>query len=380
MQGSIACLRAAASPTRPATRVFVWQWSRFGGPPLVAVALARGLAGLPGVETALSLSSAAELLHGPNPPPCELPVETYSNRLGFLSRLAASPLAALPLAHRVAALQPDIALCAQPGPLDLRMAWALARAKVPMVVLVHDAEHHPGDGQPLQMQLQRALCRRAAAVGAFSAHVAGMLQQQGLAGTPERPLIRLRLPPLPVAVPPAAPRTDDAVRVLCFGRLLHYKGLDLLAEAVARLGAAPWLRLRVAGAGPESPELQRLRSLPNVTVENRWVPETELGGLLAWADALVLPYREASQSGVAALALAAGRRVIATSVGGLPEQLGDEPLATLCAPEPDRLAAALGGLLQAPPRPAAPRRDPDAAWRATAAILVQQIAPLLRAA
>lgn len=380
MQGSIATHDLTFSAVGHATRVFVWQWGRFGGPPLVAVALAKGLASLAGIQTALSLSSRAELLHGPNPPACELPVDTYSTRFGFLSRLAVSPVAALSLARRIEHLQPDIAVCAQPGPLDLRMAWALARAKVPMAVLVHDAVHHPGDGQPMQMVLQRALCRRAAAVGAFSGHVASMLQQQGLAGTPAKPLIRLRLPPLPVAVPPALPHAGDGMRVLCFGRLLHYKGLDLLADAVARLGSAPRLRLRVVGAGPESPELQRLRTLPNVEVENRWVPETELGTLLAWADALVLPYREATQSGVAALALAAGRRVIATAVGGLPEQLGDEPLATLCPPEPESLAAALADLLQAPLSPPPPRRDPDAAWQALAASLVQQITPLLRAA
>ena len=42
--------------------------------------------------------------------------------------------------------------------------------------------------------------------------------------------------------------------------------------------------------------------MPGVTVERRWFGDEELPDLLGWADALVLPYREASQSGVAALA------------------------------------------------------------------------------
>ena len=107
-------------------------------------------------------------------------------------------------------------------------------------------------------------------------------------------------------------------------------------------------RIRVVGSGPETPALAALRALPGVVVENRWVPEDEIGALLGWADALILTHTEASQSGVAAAALAAGRRVLATRVGGLTEQLQDEPLATLCPPDADALAAALRGLIAAP--------------------------------
>jgi glycosyltransferase involved in cell wall biosynthesis len=257
------------------------------------------------------------------------------------------------------------------------MALALQRLKVPMVVLVHDADHHPGDGQPLQMRLQRALCRRAAAVGALSSHVGARLVAQGLAGVADRPLIQLRFPPLPIVLPAAMPDRKDGLHLLSFGRLLPYKGLDLLADALAQLGPQPGLFVRVVGAGPESAELERLRSMPNVTVENRWVPETELGTLLTSADALVLPYREASQSGVAALALAAGRRVVATRVGGLAEQLGSEPLATLCDPNAAALAKALADLIRTPIAADAPAAtDARESWREVAAILLQQIADL----
>ena len=58
--------------------------------------------------------------------------------------------------------------------------------------------------------------------------------------------------------------------------------------------------------------------------------EEEVAALLGWADGLVLSHREASQSGVAAAAIAARRWVIATRVGGLAEQLGRERMAVLC--------------------------------------------------
>ena len=117
--------------------------------------------------------------------------------------------------------------------------------------------------------------------------------------------------------------------------------------------------------------------MPGVTVENRWVPEDELGALLAWSDALVLSHREASQSGVAAAAIAAGRWVVSTRVGGLVEQLAGEPLARLCDVSPEALAEAIGALVADPP-PVQPRADPREAWRVMAADLMAQIVRLDR--
>jgi glycosyltransferase involved in cell wall biosynthesis len=137
------------------------------------------------------------------------------------------------------------------------------------------------------------------------------------------------------------------LRLLCFGRLLPYKGLDLLAAAIPLVCANA--QVRVVGSGPESDELCALRTLPRTSVENRWVPEQEIGDLLAWADAVILPYREASQSGVAAAALAAGRFVVATNVGGLKEQLAGSGRAVLCEPTPEGIAAAIDKVPQLDP-------------------------------
>jgi glycosyltransferase involved in cell wall biosynthesis len=356
-------------------RVLVWQWGRFGVAPRLATLLTAALRSLPGTEALLSLSRSAELLRSAAAPHCDLPVGTYGGIASFAVRLATLPFVAPGLARRIAALHPDVAVCAMPGPLDLLMAAALRRLRIPFVVLVHDADIHPGDGLPLQMRLQRALCRRAAAVGALTAHVGDRLRAQGLAGTPGHPLLLLSLPPVDFDVPPRVP--DGTVRLLCFGRLRPYKGLDLLAEALAMLGPLPKVSVRVVGSGPESATLDALRTLPGVTVENRWVPEDEIGALLGWSDALVLPYREASQSGVAAAAVAAGRRVLATRVGGLAEQLTDARGVLLCEPDATSLRAGLLSLIEGPHYGEVPvAADPRAAWRDLAASLMRQIAAL----
>jgi len=358
-------------------RTLVWQWSRRGSPPRFAGLLADGLRALPDTEAFLSLSTRAELLRSVSPPRCDLPVATYDGLAGFGLRAAAGPFAVRPLVARIRALGPDVAVCALPGPLDLLMATALRQLGVPFVVLVHDADLHPGDGLPLQTALQRALCRRAAALGALSAYVGDQLMAQGFVG-PLRPLLRLNHPPMSFGAPPPRIRPPHALRLLSFGRLLPYKGLDLLADALALLGPQSGLELRIVGRGPESDVLDRLRALPGVTVENRWVPEDEIGALLGWSDALVLSYREASQSGVAAAALAAGRRVLGTRVGGLAEQLASNDLALLCEPNAPSVAAGLRRLLDEPVTVAGVEpADAATAWRDMAATLRDGLAMLL---
>lgn len=354
-------------------RLLVWQWGRRGAGPRYASELAAGLGQVPGVEAMLSLSRQSEILAGLDAPRCDLPVQTYRGMTDLLLRLPRLPFQVGGLARQVAALQPDAAICAMPAPLDMLMAAALRRVRVPYAVVVHDADLHPGDIHAWQMVLQRRLAARADAVVVLSRHVGDRLQAQGL--VVGRKLILSEHPPMSFGPPPPPPRTHGGkLRLLCFGRLLPYKGLDLLAEAMAVLGPRDDLELRVMGQGPESAVLDQLRALPGVSVENRWVPEGEVGSILAWSDALVLPYREASQSGVAAAALAAGRVVVATKVGGISEQLAGIDLARLVAPEAAALATALAALASEPWPP--PKPVPDR-WPQIAAALVRDLTAAL---
>jgi glycosyltransferase involved in cell wall biosynthesis len=356
-------------------KVLVWQWGRRGGGPRFAVCLAEGLSALPDTEAALALSAGAEILRAPDAPRCDLALPLYRTVPGLAWRAIQGPLFVAGMARKVRRLAPALAICALPGPLDLLMLAALRRARVPVVVVVHDAEAHPGDGYPLLFALNRALVRRADGVIALTDHVAARLRAQRVP-RPGVKLVRAGHPPYAFGVTPPPRAHGGPLRVLSFGRLLPYKGLDLLADALRRLGSRPDMTVRVVGHGPESPALDALRALPGVGVENRWVPEEEVGAVIAWADLVVLPYREASQSGIAAAALAAGRFVLATRVGGLEEQLGGEPLAALCDPDPVSIAASLDRFLVAPPADAI-GLDASAAWSGFARAVLDGLRPLL---
>jgi glycosyltransferase involved in cell wall biosynthesis len=338
----------------PGVKILVWQWGRFGGAPRNGVDWAEGFAALPGFTSALSLSAQAEILRGANPPVPDLPVDTYTGIPTYAARVLSLPWMITRLTRQLSALAPDAALCAMPGPLDLAMHAALRRCGIKMAVVVHDADPHPGDTFPLRMTLQRQLVRRADAVVALSDHVASRLREQGLLRG--KPLFRSVLPQSGFPGLPPVRAHGGPFRLLSFGRLLAYKGLDLLAQALAQLLPGTPLEVRVVGHGPEGPELAALRRLPGVTVENRWVPEEEIATLMGWADGVVLSHREASQSGVAAAALAARRLLVATRVGGLVEQVAGDPAAILCDVNAESLTQAIRQMLTMP----APKPRPNA--------------------
>ncbi len=335
-------------------RVLVWQWGRFGAGPRIAADFAAQFNMVPRTDAVLSLSANAEILAGLHRPRCELPVPTYTTMAGYAARALRAPLMIPWLSRQIRALQPAAAFCAMPGPLDLVMHAALRREGIRYAVVAHDADLHPGDGYPLQMNLQRQLLRRADAIVVLSDHVRARLDALGL--TDGKPVLRTTLPAMPPALhgdascPPFA--HGGKLRLLCFGRLLPYKGLDLLARALTLLLPRPDVEIRVVGSGPETAALAALRGLAGVSVENRWVPESEVDQLIAWADGVVLTHREASQSGVAAIAMAAGRWVVSTRVGGLREQLEGYEMALLCDVDAHAVARSVAQLLTDPhPRP-----------------------------
>lgn len=353
-------------------RVLVWQWGRKGAGPRYASQLAAGLASVAGNSAVLSLSTTAEIMEGTAPPDCALPFPTYSSGLSLLARLPRLPFELPWLIRRLRALAPDVAICAMPAALDLLMATALRWLGVPFYVVIHDADAHPGDGVPFQMVLQHALIRCASGVVTLTAHVGARVRALGLVGA--RPLLLTSHPPFAFGPPPPPPLAHGGrLRLLSFGRLLPYKGLDLLAAALTALDPAVPVDVRVVGKGPDSPALAALARLPHVRVENRWVPEAEVGDLLAWADALVLSHTEASQSGVAAAAIASRRYVVSTNVGGLVEQLHDETLARLCPPTAEGLATAITDLAANPP-PTVTGPSTEQVWHDVAARLVSDIA------
>jgi glycosyltransferase involved in cell wall biosynthesis len=139
---------------------------------------------------------------------------------------------------------------------------------------------------------------------------------------------------------PSATPLPDRPSLLLFGRLSHYKGVDTLLDAMPLVWErAPETRLTVAGEG----ELARHPSLSDerVLVYREYVPDSRVPELFAAATCVVLPYREASQSAVAAQAKRHGRGLIVTDVGALPDVARDGAARIVPPEDPPALAQAI---------------------------------------
>jgi glycosyltransferase involved in cell wall biosynthesis len=137
--------------------------------------------------------------------------------------------------------------------------------------------------------------------------------------------------------------------VLCFGILRPYKGVDVLIEAFREIEGAelwvvgrPWMSLE--------PLVQAAaRSRSTVRFVDRFVSEREVPAFFRRADVVVLPYRRIDQSGVLYTALAFGKAMVLSDVGGFSEIGRVHGAARLVPPEdPAALREALAGLLADP--------------------------------
>lgn len=121
--------------------------------------------------------------------------------------------------------------------------------------------------------------------------------------------------------------------LLFFGNIVPHKGLDVLLKAFPLVKARiPRARLLIVGAGDLSPYAAMLNNSQDVTVINRFIADSEIPSYFAKSDVVVLPYLDASTvSGVIPLAYAFGKPVVATRVGGIPEQVIDGETGILVA-------------------------------------------------
>ena len=133
--------------------------------------------------------------------------------------------------------------------------------------------------------------------------------------------------------------------ILFFGFIRRYKGLDILFEAMGLLKQQN-IKLLVAGEFYEDEkqyqeQIKRLGIEDSLILRTEFIPDSEVKYYLCAADAVIQPYRDATQSGVTPLAYHFEKPMIVTNVGSLPRFVPNEKAGLVCEPEPASLAAAI---------------------------------------
>jgi glycosyltransferase involved in cell wall biosynthesis len=238
--------------------------------------------------------------------------------------------------------------------------------KRPRVLTAHDVL--PREPRPGQVGATRRLLEKMDAVvvhsqhGAMRLHEELRLDEERIHVIPHGAFDYLTHLPDEKPLPPELAAVEGPV-VLFFGLLRPYKGVELLIEAFQNVdGAELW----VVGM-PRMP-LEPLRELASqirgrVRFVPRFVDDSEIPAFFRRADVVALPYREIDQSGVLYTALAFGKPMVVSSVGGFAEVAAEGAARAVPPNAPVELAAAIQELLD---KPEECRRLADAARAAAA--------------
>jgi glycosyltransferase involved in cell wall biosynthesis len=261
----------------------------------------------------------------------------------------ANPLAHVANAAAIRAERPDVVHIVTDHPSNTLLMALLG--PVPVVFTHHDPVRHPGEGHALKQWLTDEVARAADRVIIH----ANALQPE---------LRRLGLRAGQVAVIPHgdygfmrqhAQAVPEEPMILCFGRLVRYKGVDDLcrAERLLRGKLGPY-RIVIAGAGDTGFFRDEIAPDAPIEVLDRFLDDAQVADLFARARLVVLPYVQASQSGVLAIAAAFGKPAVVTAVGGLPEAVDHGRAGVIVPPrDPAALAEAIAELWHDAPRRAA---------------------------
>lgn len=146
--------------------------------------------------------------------------------------------------------------------------------------------------------------------------------------------------------------------VLFFGFIRKYKGLDLLLEAMGLLrknsSGGPGFRLLIAGefyedARPYQELIDRLGIREDLILKTDFIPDSEVKYYLCAADAVIQPYRNATQSGVTPLAYHFEKPMVVTNVGGLPALVPHLRSGLVVEPSPEAIAEGIRQFYQLGP-------------------------------
>ena len=137
---------------------------------------------------------------------------------------------------------------------------------------------------------------------------------------------------------------DKELVILFFGFIRKYKGLDLLLEAMAdeRIKKSG-IKLLIAGEFYEDAkqyheQIDKWGIKDQLILKTDFIPDSEVKCYLCAADAVIQPYRNATQSGVTPLAYHFEKPMVVTNVGGLPSLVPDGKVGIVAEPNPQAIA------------------------------------------
>jgi glycosyltransferase involved in cell wall biosynthesis len=233
-------------------------------------------------------------------------IKTFNNPIGSILYFHRIAKAILIIKKELKQNRIQRVLFLMPHPWDLLISLAINRKYVDVFTCIHDLEPHPGEFFPPK-NFTRLLIAFSSCVITFSKYIQNQIPMN-------KQSILSRLPQNREAInyPPGI--THD---ILFIGRFHAYKGLSNLpkiSEEIYKIGRT----LSIVGSGKfldHNPQ--------NSFLKIGWIENEEFMAHIAQAKLIILPYIEASQSGIASIAVSHQVPIVVMPVGGLQELVSD---------------------------------------------------------
>lgn len=230
------------------------------------------------------------------------------------------------IADQILMKNPALVFVCDSNLVTSRIVIAL-RKRVPVVMCVHDVVQHPYYNaialkikdfikRPYIMRAWRASRR----IVVLSENSKRFFVEKHKCFAEKTVLMRLGAH-VPHAIATKPDEVIETPYILFFGRIDKYKGLKRLLKAYQMKYNCISLPLVIAGSGTLTEEEKRLISQMSdkILLIQRYIEDGEMCWLFEHSVCVVLPYIEASQSGVLSMAYSFGKPVIVSNLDGLKE-------------------------------------------------------------
>lgn len=252
-------------------------------------------------------------------------IKTFNGFVGFVGMSIILPIKLLMLYFFLKKNKIDIVYTTMGHVWTPFLAILLKTVKIKHIFTVHDAKVHLGD-KTMPFFLKKIIYKNAYKLVFLSEYVKNEFNKKFPINSnriilSKHGILRYRN----ISTEPKKFNEVPYFRLVFFGRILKYKGLQYLLKAQLELEKRyNDVYLEIYGSGDISEYEQYLKKIKNIKLENRWIKDNEIYQIFSKPCINIVPYIEASQSGVIPVALSFGIPSIATNVGGLPEQLEDK--------------------------------------------------------
>lgn len=246
--------------------------------------------------------------------------------------------------------RPDVVHCHEcPEYFTAGLMELLKLSSLPRILTVHDAIPHSEGGSGTNTSEERLRERMRSGATHVTVHGQSCVADFSSASPDYRGEVTSSMHGV-LMVPPtdSAPIKATDGRILFFGRMWAYKGLDVFLDAIDLLSKRGVRHQAIiAGRGPEMARFgKRMANMPSINAIDAYISPADTSTLFQSAEVVALPYKDASQSGVLASAFGNCRPVVASATGGIPDVVTDGVNGLLVPPsEATALADALERVL-----------------------------------